>query len=212
MNVISAQEFKSALAAHLCGSADAARLIRRHDKNLSEADFSCPGHSRAELWRRFAGDGGSDFASLRRLCEEEEESDSVAEANEATGSLLKMSSARLNRKQEALLLRLDRRSALSSVISGVLERGAFWHPAGPRRSSGGGGMAPRFESCEMSSRRSARTTELSALRCSMAAGCLQRVGRGCLIRRFEHVRFMTFHCDQCLEIFRYVDSIDLKQR
>ena len=178
MNVFSAQEFKSALAAHLCGSADAARLIRRHDKNLSEADFSCPGHSRAELWRRGAGGGGSDFASLRRLCEEEEESDSVAEANEATGSLLKISSARLNRKQEALLLRLDRRSALSSVISGVLERGAFWHPAGRRRSSGGGGgggMAPRFESCEMSSRRSARTTELSALRCSMAAGCLQRL-------------------------------------
>ena len=173
------QEFRAALAAHLCGSADAARLIRRHDKNLCAADFSCPGHSRAELWRRCAEDGGSDLDPLRRLCEESDSENapaSVAEANGATGSLLKISSARLNRKQEALLLRLDRPSALSSVICGVLERGAFWHQAGRRRSTGGGGgMARRFESCEMSSRRSGRTSEMSVLRCSMAARCLQRL-------------------------------------
>ena len=40
------REFRAALAQHLSDSPDAAGLIRKHDKNLAEADFSCPGHSR----------------------------------------------------------------------------------------------------------------------------------------------------------------------
>ena len=93
---------------------------------------------------------------------------SVTEANEVMCSLLKISSVRLNKKQEVMLLRLDRPSALTAVICGILERGVFWHRK--ERS----GVAGRFENCEISSRMG-KTSELSALRCSMVAGCLDRL-------------------------------------
>lgn len=166
------QEFRAALAQHLSDSSDAASgLIRRHDRNLSEADFICPSHSKAELWRRRSRDGAkSDFAALKRLCESDVDSDNngVTEANEVMCSLLKISSVRLNKKQEVMLLRLDRPSALTAVICGILERGVFWHRK--ERS----GVAGRFENCEISSRMG-KTSELSALRCSMVAGCLDRL-------------------------------------
>ena len=70
-----------------------------------------------------------------------------------------------------MLLRLDRPSALTAVICGIVERGVFWHP-----SQKSPGVAGRFENCEMTSRMG-KTTELSALRCSMVAGCLGRLSR-----------------------------------
>ena len=94
----------------------------------------------------------------------------MRDANEAMGGLLKLSSARLNKKGEVMLLRLDRPSALTAVICGILEKGVFWHSFHNAK------VAGRFESCEMSSRMG-KTTELSALRCSMVAGGLSRLSR-----------------------------------
>ena len=162
------QEFRAALAKHISGSPESAGLIRKHDKNLSEGDFSCPSHSKAELWRRRSSKE-IDFERLKRLCCDCDDN-VVRDANEAMGGLLKLSSARLNKKGEVMLLRLDRPSALTAVICGILEKGVFWHPFENAK------LAGRFESCEMSSRMG-KTTELSALRCSMVAGGLSRLSR-----------------------------------
>jgi hypothetical protein len=157
------EQFRVALAGSLAeGVGDAKRLsklIRKHDKGLEEADFSCPGHAKVQVWKKCSGSADLECNRLKLLAE-----GSVSEVNQVLP--FKISSVALN-KSGSLLIRLSRPAVYSRVISEIVAGGGIVLDQRDQLST------IRLENHELT--RIEKTSEMSFFRCCQVRSMLTRM-------------------------------------